>query len=318
MHMGCGMRLVSILIVVGAVILAGAIFFIVPRLMGSGQQAQQAPQVVRLAAQDVLVAAHNLPAGTVVKLDDVRWQRWPEEGLDANFMVREKGANPQKSVLGFIVLHGIEEGAPITAQRLLKPGDTSFLSAALTPGLRAVTVKIDPISAEAGFILPQDHVDVALKEHFPIAPSQAVSLASQNLPQITTRDVATVILRNVKVIAINQSVQDIDSKPNPAPVTATLEVDLAQAEKIDVASTLGTLSLILRSHTLPARPEPEGASPTVEDFQASPYRAAVLQQIYSNLASSGQAASPAESGNSGGLRVYHGTQLARAATESKR
>jgi pilus assembly protein CpaB len=304
------MRLVSILIVLGAVVLAGAIFFIAPRFMGGGQQAQQAqPQVVRIAAQDVLVAAHNLPAGQVLKLEDVKWQRWPEEALDSNFMVREKGADPQKTAVGMVVLHGIEAGVPITAQRLLKPGDASFLSAALSPGLRAVTIKVDPISAEAGFILPQDHVDVVLEEHFPIVVSQTVANASQNLPQITTRDAATVILRNVKVLAINQVTQDIDSKPNPAPATATLEVDLQQAEKLDVAATLGTLSLVLRSHTLPARPEPEGASPTVEDFQASPYRAAVLQQIYGNLAASEQAANPTVP-ESDGLRVYHGTTLA--------
>lgn len=306
------MRPVSILIVLGAVILAGAIFFIVPRLMHTQQAQQGQPQVVRLAAQDVLVAAHNLPAGQVLKLEDVKWQRWPEEALDPNFMVREKGADPQKTAVGMIVLHGIETGVPITPQRLLKPGETSFLSAALAPGLRAMTIKIDPISAEAGFILPLDHVDVVLEEHFPISPSPTVLAASQNLPQIATRDVATVILRNVKVLAINQVIADIDSKPNPLPVTATLEVDLQQAEKLDVAASLGTMSLILRSHTLPARPEPEGASPSVEDFQASPYRAAVLQQVYSNLAASELPANPAMP-EGAGLRVYHGTQLSSIA-----
>ena len=93
-----------------------------------------------------------------------------------------------------------------------------------------------------------------------------------------------------------------------APATATLEVDLPQAEKMEVAATLGTLSLILRSHVLPARPDAEATSPSVEDFQASPYRAAVLQQIYGNLAASQLAANPTVPES--GLRLYHGTQLA--------
>src|SRR6185312_11640304 len=122
------MRLASILIVVFALVLAGTVFFVVPRLMNRGaQQAQQQAQV-RAAAQDVLVAAKNLPAGTVLKPEDVRWQRWPEEALDPNFLVREKGADPQKVAVGFIVLHGIEAGQPVTAQRLLKPGESGFLA----------------------------------------------------------------------------------------------------------------------------------------------------------------------------------------------
>lgn len=303
------MRLVSILILVGALVLAGAAYFLAPVLMGN-RQPQQAPvQVVRLAAQNVLVAAKNLPAGTVLKLEDVKFQRWPEEAVDPSFMVQEKGADPQKTAVGMVVLHGIDAGVPITAAKLLKPGEASFLSAALTPGLRAVTIKIDPISGEAGFILPQDRVDVVLQESFPLQQSASVANASTNLPQITTRDVASVILRNVKVLAINQSVQDIDSKPNPVPTTATLEVDLVQAQKIELAATLGNLSLILRSHTLPARPEPEAAIPTVEDFQASPYRAAVLQQIYGNLSTTSVEDTGAGSGT---VRVYHGTQLAGA------
>jgi pilus assembly protein CpaB len=299
------MRLVSLLIVVGALVVAVAIFLVVPRFMRGSQQAQQQaqPQVVQLAAQSVLVAARPLPAGTVLKLEDVRFQKWPQDAIDPAYLVQEKGADPQKVAVGLIVLHGIDVGEPITAARLLKPGDTSFLSAALTPGLRAVTIKVDPASAEAGFILPEDHVDVVLAEHYQLQSDSNEGKTSR--PLFTTKEVASIILRNIKVLAINQSIQDIDSKPNAAVATATLEVDLLQAQKIEVASSLGNISLILRSHTLPARPEPEGQSPTVEDFQASPYRAAVIQQYYSAVANAEDQAS-----GGGGLRVYHGTRLA--------
>ena len=232
----------------------------------------------------MLVAAKSLPAGTVLKAEDVRWQRWPEEGLDPNFLVREKGADPQKVAVGFIVLHGIDAGQPVTAQRLLKPGESGFLAAALTPGMRAVTIKIDAVSAEAGFILPQDRVDIALNEHYTVTLPPG---AAPPGPQISTKDVSSIILRNVKILAIDQGMQDIDSKPKVG-ATATLEVDLQQAQKIEIAAQLGTLSLVLRSHTLPTRAEPEGASPIVEDYQVSPFRAAVTLQHLSNLANGQQ------------------------------
>src|ERR1700679_648335 len=100
------MRLASILIVVFALVLAGAVFFVVPRLMNRGVQQAQQQQEARIATLDVLVATKNLPAGTVLKAEDLRWQRWPAEGIDPIFLVREKGADPQKVAVGFIVLHG--------------------------------------------------------------------------------------------------------------------------------------------------------------------------------------------------------------------
>jgi pilus assembly protein CpaB len=301
------MRLVVVLIVGLALVLAGVVFFVVPRLMNrSAQEAQQIQQQQpqRLAASDVLVAAHNLPAGLVLKPEDVRWQRWPEEALDPNFLVREKGADPAKDVAGKIVLHGIETGEPVTALRLLKPGDTGFLAAELAPGARAVTIAITAITGDGGFILPQDRVDVLLTEHYPM--NAALQAAQLNLA-ISPKLVTSVILRNVKVLAVDLAIQDLDSKPKVG-TTATLEVDLTQAEKLALAPELGSLSLILRSHTLPDRPEPEGASPSVEDFQVSPYRAAALQQFYTNLAQSPQA-----QGGEAGPRIYHGASGGPAA-----
>lgn len=134
----------------------------------------------------------------------------------------------------------------------------------------------------------------------------------QNLPQVTSKDVTSVVLRNVTVLAIDQVMQDIDSKPKLAG-TATLEVELPQAEKLALAAQMGTLSLVLRSHAAPERPEPESGTGLVEDFQVSPFRAAVLRR---SSAISGQlpAQQPVASGEIPvALRVYHGASLARGA-----
>lgn len=311
------MRLVSIIIVVFALVLAGGVFFAVPRLMNrNAQVAQQGQaQVVQAAGQDVLVAAHSLPAGTVLKSDDLRWQRWPLDGIDPSFLVREKGADPQKDAVGLIVLRGIEQGEPVTAFRLLKPGEAGFLAAALTPGKRAVTIQVSAVTSAGGFINPLDRVDVVLNEHYSVTPPPPPQ-GGPSPPQVTTKDVSTVILRDVKVLAIDQTMQDIDSKPRVGN-TATLEVDSQDAQKIGLATQLGSLTLVLRSHTPATPPETEtvGAKSVVEDFDVSPFRAAVLQEALGILGAQ-QArtvgAPPPQGGQGGMLRVYHGAALAGA------
>jgi pilus assembly protein CpaB len=305
------MRLLSIAIVVAALALAIAVFVFVPRLIRSGGPQASQPQVVHMAAQDVLVAVRDLPAGTVVKSDDVRFRQWPEDAIDPTYLLREKGADPQKVAVGFVVLHGIEAGQPITPQRLLKPGAGGFLAAELVPGMHAVSLKIDAVSAAAGFILPDDRVDVALTEHYTVTPSSGTQQASQNLAKFDNKEVSSIILRDVRVLAIDQGVADIDSKPKLG-ATATLEVDLLQAQKIEVAAQLGSLSLILRSHTVPTAKRPEPSSPIVEDFQVSPFRAALLRQVYSKLAAAQLATQEANDLRGGGMRIYRGAQAAAA------
>ncbi|HZT50782.1 MAG TPA: Flp pilus assembly protein CpaB [Stellaceae bacterium] len=302
------MRLVSIVIVGFALLLAGAIFFIVPRHMQRGAAGPQQPVAVQVAASDVMVAARDLPAGTVLKAADVRWQRWPQDAIDPAFLVREKGADPQKDAVGRIVLRGLEAREPITPQRLLHAGEAGFLAAALAPGKRAVAIKIDATTGAAGFVLPADRVDVLLTERYAVPADAAAQ--REGLPQVASKDVASVVLRDIKVLAIDQVMQDIDSKPKLAR-TATLEVDLAQAEKLALAAGMGTLSLALRSHAAPAEDEVDHGGGVVEDFEVSPFRAALLRRV----SAAPRAASVASLDGAATPRVYHGASLARGAGE---
>ncbi len=298
------MRFASVMIVVFALVLAGVVYLVVPRLLNTGaRQAllQQQQAAARRAASNVLVAAQNLPAGTVIKPEDLRWQGWPQDNLAPEFLVRDKGADAQKDAIGRIVLHGFEKDEPILPQRLLKPGEAGFLAAVLAPGKRAVSIRIDAVAGASGFILPDDHVDVLLNERYNV-PSPPQVPGSEPLPQVNTKDLTSVIVRDVKVLAIDQVMQDIDSKPKLA-ATATVEVDLTQAEKLALAAQMGTMSLLLRSHTPASPPESEVGNAIVEDVQVSPFRAAFAR---------GGAATPSPQPSDldqqgAGLRVYHGT-----------
>lgn len=259
------MRPLSIFIFAFALFLAGLVYFVVPRIMAKPVEAQATPQAIRIAAGDVLVAARPLPAGTILKAGDARWQRWPEEGLDPNFLLRDKGATPQQDAAGRVVLRGFTAGEPITAARLIKAGEAGFLAAALEPGMRAVSVKIDAVSGDGGFIVPGDRVDVLLAERFPI--SYGGNGESTNT-RPTHKTVNSVMLSNVRVLAIDQEMRDLDNKPKVGQ-TATLEVELAQAQKLALAPQMGSLSLALRSLARPEIAEPRGG--TIQDTDVSPF-----------------------------------------------
>lgn len=291
------MRVISIAIIGFALLLAATVFFVVPRLMSERHTiAARAP--ARPIMSMVLVASRPLTAGTIVAPDDLAWQRWPNAALDPDFLVRKHGTNPAKHVIGRIVLHGLDKNEPIAMAMLLKPGTAGFLAAALRPGMRAVTIRIDAVSAAGGFILPGDHVDVLLTEHYAVAANAAPT--RPNRPQIADKDVASVLLRDIKVLAIDQRMQDIDSKPKVGS-TATLEVGVVAAEKLAIAAEMGTLSLALRS---PAQiPHHAPRARLVEDIEVSPFRAQFAAREGRGFARTG----------SGSLHVYRGAVLARAA-----
>ena len=282
------MRPISATIFIFALTFAAVVYFIVPKFMAR-PSAPPAP-TVHIASDDVLVAAHDLPAGTILKADDVRWQRWPQEGLDPNFLLRDKGADPQKDAVGRAVLRGFSAGEPVTAQRLLKPGDAGFLAATLKPGMRAVSVRIDAVSGDGGFIIPGDHVDVLLAEKFAVSEEQP---GPGGLRQ-TQKQVNSVVLRDVRVLAIDQDMRDMDNKPKVGS-TATVEATVTQAQKLSLASQMGVLFLALRSAAKADPPEFEGG--VVQDVDVSPYLGSVARQ-------------PSGANE---VHVYHGAALALSA-----
>lgn len=283
------MRPVSIMILVFALAFSAVVFFVVPKFL-TRPSAPPAPAAVRIAASDVLVAAHDLPAGTILKADDIRWQRWPEEGLDPNFLRRDKGADPRTDAVGRVVLRGFAAGEPITAQRLLKPGEAGFLAAALTPGMRAMGVHIDAVSGDGGFIIPGDHVDVLLAERLPITAGSA-DAAGTSGPRPTQKQVNSVVLRDVRVLAIDQDMHDMNNKPTVGK-TATVEVTTTQAQKLSLASQMGVLFLALRSLGKPEIPLPGSEGGVIQDVDVSPYLASIERPM------------------AGAVHVYHGATVA--------
>jgi pilus assembly protein CpaB len=178
----------------------------------------------------VLVAKADLPTGTFVKAEHLRWQSWPDDALADNYLV--KGKRGLKSMVGAVARHRIAAGQPVTDTLLVKPGDRGFLAAVLTPGTRAISVAVNATTGIAGFVFPGDRVDMLLTQNFKSGD--------------TKRRTSETVIRDLRVLAVDQRTDDQNGKVTVAKTT-TLEVTEKQAEMIAVAAALGRLSLSLHS-----------------------------------------------------------------------
>jgi pilus assembly protein CpaB len=180
----------------------------------------------------VLVARNPIHTGQIVKPDDMRWQSWPQGSLAPTYVV--EGKRPLSDFVGAVARGAIAAGEPITEGKLVLAGTRGFMAAVLQPGARAVSVPITATSAVSGFIYAGDRVDVLLTH----------VLNNRNSGQHSATET---ILRNARVIAMDQK---IDFSPGDKPdvgKTATLELTPKQTEMVTLAVKMGDLSLVLRS-----------------------------------------------------------------------
>lgn len=173
----------------------------------------------------VLVAARDLAAGIRLERSMLEVAHWPKDALLAPAMARLEEAE------GRVITSAMSRGEPLLQARLAIPGETGGLSALLKDGHRAVTVKVNEIVGVAGFALPGNFVDVMVHTTDP-----------QNQP------VSRIVLERIRVMAVAQDAGAQDNKPRVVNAV-TLEVTPAQAERMDLARSVGTLSLVLRSQS---------------------------------------------------------------------
>lgn len=229
-------------LLVGFAIGAAALTAIMVRNWMHAQQAAlpgPTPALVQqkpLPTREVLVAAKDLSMGTFVRPDHLRWQVWPETTLSADLIVKGKGDIADFE--GAVVRNRLVAGEPVTRFRLVQPGEQGFLAAVLAPDMRAVSVPLDATTGISGFVFPGDIVDVVLT--FRVKQKKPGDEGSE-----VTRYFSETLLQKVRVLAVDQRVDNSDGLAKPAK-TATLEVTPGQAERIALGMQIGALSLSLR------------------------------------------------------------------------
>jgi pilus assembly protein CpaB len=215
-------------------------------------RAAGSPAPIVASATQVLVAKRDLALGQFVRAEDLRWQPWPDDNLAPSYVVQ--GRRTMEEFVGGVVRQPIVAGEPITEMRVVSPGNSGFLAAVLTPGHRAVSVPVTLTSVISGFVFPGDRVDVIL------------SHTVQNQDERDVR-VSSTMLRDIRVLALDQKTAMQPGETSPGARTATLEVTPKQSEIIAVAAEMGKLSLSLRSlaRVSPAhKPEPAWPTYTLE------------------------------------------------------
>ncbi|MCK5444063.1 MAG: Flp pilus assembly protein CpaB [Rhodospirillaceae bacterium] len=270
------MRSIVIGLIFVAVLLAGGTAYLLKNYL-SEQEATIAAQAPKELSIKVLVAAIDLPPGTVVNNSNVTWMGWPEDGVDDEYIIEDSSEDPigdlekDKSVVRRI----ISKGEPITARRLFKQTEAGFLPGTLNPGMRAVAVKASAESASGGFILPGDRVDVVLTHPLLRAAIQRQQIdTGTNFPVMNST--TETIIENLLVLAIDQKVSEIEGGAALAG-TILLEVTPKQVEILFTAKQMGSVALVLRSlEDLPNRAPGTAAgyttdvevSPTLSSFEA--------------------------------------------------
>lgn len=177
-----------------------------------------------VATQTLVVASKSLRFGSELSSSSLREIAWPEDAVPAGAFAKisDLMASGRR-----VVLTAIEANEPILSSKITGVGQRATLSAMIGDGMRAVTVRVNDVDGVAGFVLPGDRVDVALTRR-----------ADNN----NTNDV---VLQNTKVLAIDQTADERTDKPSIARAV-TLEVGSADAQRLALASSVGTLSLMLR------------------------------------------------------------------------
>lgn len=202
--------------------------------------------IAQIETVDILVAGKDIGLGSTVSGEELRWQVWPAAAASAHFI--RKGDRPDaiNQLAGSIARQPFSSGEPIREVKLIKAKGSGYMAAILPQGKRAISTEISPETGAGGFILPNDHVDVIQSRRDREAGADGGT--------------SEIVLTNVRVLAIDQAVEEKDGKRVVVGKTATLELTPTQAQTLIRAKMAGTLTLALRSIV-----DFEGAGDTAND-----------------------------------------------------
>ena len=216
------MRASRVSLLVALVIGAIATFLVRGVIQSIGSAADRASMSTTIVVTRAPVA-FGAPLGTE-NLREVPWRS--SDRLEGSFATIADLLKDGRR----LALVSLQRNEPVLVSRITAPNERATLSTQIADGMRAVTVRVDEVRGVAGFVLPGDRVDVILTRG---------EGASQD-----SGAYADVLLQNAKVLAVDQLVDERQDKPTVARAV-TLELTMAQAQKVVLAQGIGRLSLAL-------------------------------------------------------------------------
>lgn len=178
--------------------------------------------------QNIVVAAVDIPIGSTITEPQLKIASWPKDSIPPG------SSSDIKAMAGRVVIRPISNGDAITEQKLKPkagaPG-SGFMTYIIPSGHRAITVAVNEVAGVAGFITPNDRVDVVLTTPIPGSKEEKIS---------------KIILQNVPILATGQITEQKEGKPVVVP-TVTMDLTPEDSEKIVLAASRGSLQLLLRN-----------------------------------------------------------------------
>jgi len=192
------------------------------------QTAEDEPETLRT----IVVAGEPLQFGERVTPDKLSEIEWASDVTPRGSYAKIGDIlKSDKEEDARFVVSSMEEGEAVLASKITEPGQRAKLSTALTPGMKAMSIRVNDVQGVAGFVLPGDRVDVMLTRASRRAGEQGY---------------VDVLLQGVKVLAIDQIADDRKDQPSVVR-TVTFEVNTEEAQKLALGASIGTLSLALRN-----------------------------------------------------------------------
>jgi pilus assembly protein CpaB len=237
-----------------AIAAGGTAAYLASRPEGPQQVVVAAPPPVPANTVDVLVAKKDIGIGQALLPQDMEWVSWPASASNPAFVHRAERPDAIDQIAGSIARSPIASGEPVRESKLIKAKGSGYMAAILPSGMRAVSTEISPETGAGGFILPNDRVDLILSRR---------DREAERLTGIESQ-IAETLLSDVKVLAIDQNVEEKNGQRVVVGRTATLELSPRQVETLAMGRLMGTLSLALRS-LADSDPSKRGATPPPDE-----------------------------------------------------
>lgn len=202
---------------------------------------KEVSSVKAVQPQRIVVAGADIPIGATISGSQLKVTSWPKDSIPPG------SAQQPEALVGRVVIRPITRGDAVTEQKLKPksgPAGAGFMTYVVPPGHRAVTVAVNEVAGVAGFLTPNDRVDV---------------IVTTPMPKNERESISKIILENVPVLATGQITDQKEGKPVVVP-TVTLDLVPQDAEKLVLSASKGSLQLLLRNISDSSQVDSKGAT----------------------------------------------------------
>lgn len=193
--------------------------------------------------QKIILAANDIAFLKIIKEEDLREHFMAISDLPGE---SETYFSDTKAVVGQVAMGTLKKGTLIQKSDVKLHDQGNPLALEVTPGFRAVSLRVDDVKGVAGFLMRGNLVDV---------------VAIQREKGDET-DSSKIVAERARVLAVDQEVSQSNEKPMIVR-SVTIETLPSQAEALSKALVTGSIQLLLRNpedfFSAPIRPQ---AQPT--------------------------------------------------------